>query len=145
MGGLMSKVTAYTDGASRGNPGNAGIGILFVDEKGDIIKEICEYIGQTTNNIAEYTAMVTALKEAIEMNFEEIEIISDSELMVKQINGEYQVKNEGLKPLYKEACELLKEFKKYTVRHVRREHNKKADKLANRGIDEALDEEEIDI
>ena len=115
----MSKATAYTDGASRGNPGNAGIGILFVDEKGDIIKEICEYIGQTTNNIAEYTAMVTALKEAIEMNFEEIEIISDSELMVKQINGEYQVKNEGLKPLYKEACELLKEFKKYTVRHVR--------------------------
>jgi ribonuclease HI len=89
--------------------------------------------------------MVTALKEALEMNFEEIEVISDSELMVKQINGEYQVKSKGLKPLYKEACELLKEFKKYTVRHVKREHNKEADKLANRGIDEALDEESLDL
>lgn len=141
----MSKVIAYTDGASRGNPGNAGIGILLVDEKDNVIKEICEYIGQTTNNIAEYTAMVTALKEALEMNFDEIEVISDSELMVKQISGEYQVKNEGLKPLYKETRELLKQFKSFTVRHVRREHNKKADGLANRGIDEALDEEEVDI
>jgi ribonuclease HI len=141
----MSKVIAYTDGASRGNPGDAGIGILLVDEKDNVIKEISDYIGQTTNNIAEYTALVTALKEALEMNFEEIESISDSELMVKQINGEYQVKNEGLKPLYKEACELLKKFKSFTVRHVRREYNKKADELANRGIDEALDKEEMDI
>ena len=140
----MSKVIAYTDGASRGNPGDAGIGILLVDEKDNVIKEISDYIGQTTNNIAEYTALVKALKEALEMNFEGIEVISDSELMVKQINGEYKVKNEGLKPLYKEACELLKEFKSFTVRHVRREYNKKADELANRGIDEALDEEEED-
>lgn len=140
----MSKVIAYTDGASRGNPGHAGIGILIVDEKGNVIKEISEYIGETTNNIAEYTAFVTALKEAIEMNFDEIEVISDSELMVKQINGEYQVKNQGLKPLYTEARELLREFKNYTVRHVRREYNKKADDLANLGIDEALDEE-IDL
>lgn len=117
----------------------------MVDENDNIIKEISDYIGQTTNNIAEYTAMLTALKEALEMNFEEIEVISDSELMVKQINGEYQVKNEGIKPLYKEACELLKGFKNFTVRHVRREQNKEADKLANLGIDEALDEEEIDI
>ncbi len=136
----MSKVIAYTDGASRGNPGNAGIGILLVDENDNIIKEISDYIGQTTNNIAEYTAMLTALKEALEMNFEEIEVISDSELMVKQINGEYQVKNEGIKPLYKEDCELLKGFKNFTVRHDRREQNKEVDKLANLGIDEALDE-----
>ncbi|HHY42398.1 MAG TPA: ribonuclease HI family protein [Thermoanaerobacterales bacterium] len=137
----MSKVIVYTDGASRGNPGHAGIGIVFVDEKGNVLNEISEYIGETTNNIAEYTALVTALKNALEMNFDEIEVISDSELMVKQINGEYQVKNQGLKPLYTEACELLKEFKNYTVRHVKREHNQKADDLANRGIDEALDEE----
>jgi ribonuclease HI len=141
----MSKVIAYVDGASRGNPGNAGIGIVFINEQNNVVKEISDYIGQTTNNIAEYTAMVTALKEALEMNFEEIEVISDSELMVKQINGEYQVKSKGLKPLYKEACKLLKEFKKYTVRHVKREHNKEADKLANRGIDEALDEESLDL
>ncbi len=137
----MSKVIVYTDGASRGNPGHAGIGIVFVDEKGNVVKEISEYIGETTNNIAEYTAFVTALENALEMNFDEIEVIADSELMVKQINGEYQVKNQGLKPLYTRACELLREFKNYTVRHVRREHNKKADELANRGIDEALDEE----
>ena len=141
----MSKVIAYVDGASRGNPGNAGIGIVFINEQNNVVKEISDYIGQTTNNIAEYTAMVTALKEALEMNFEEIEVISDSELMGKQINGEYQVKSKGLKPLYKEACELLKEFKKYTVRHVKREHNKEADKLANRGIDEALDQESLDL
>lgn len=141
----MSKVIAYTDGASRGNPGNAGIGVLLMDEDHNVIKEISEYIGETTNNIAEYTAMITALKEALEMNFDEIEVISDSELMVKQINKEYQVKNEGLKPLYQEICELLKEFKSFTVRHVRREYNKRADELANRGIDEALDEEKLDI
>ncbi|WP_213975801.1 ribonuclease HI family protein [Tepidanaerobacter acetatoxydans] len=136
----MSKVIAYTDGASRGNPGNAGIGVLLMDENQNVIKEISEYIGETTNNIAEYTAMITALKEALEMDCDEIEVISDSELMVKQINKEYQVKNEGLKPLYKEICKLLEEFKSYTVRHVRRENNKRADELANRGIDEALDE-----
>jgi len=139
----MSKVIVYTDGASRGNPGHAGIGIVFMDEKGNVVKEISEYIGETTNNIAEYTALVTALKEAVEMNFEEIEVISDSELMVKQINGEYQVKNQGLKPLYSEACRLLKEFKNYYVRHVGREQNKRADALANQGIDDALDEEMV--
>ena len=139
----MSKVIVYTDGASRGNPGHPGIGIVFMDEKGNVVKEISEYIGETTNNIAEYTALVTALKEAVEMNFEEIEVISDSELMVKQINGEYQVKNQGLKPLYSEACRLLKEFKNYYVRHVGREQNKRADALANQGIDDALDEEMV--
>lgn len=141
----MKKIIAYTDGASRGNPGNAGIGILLVDEQDNVIKEISEYIGQTTNNIAEYTALVTALKEALELNYDEIEVISDSELMVKQINGEYKVKNAGLKPLYKEACELLKGFKRFTVRHVRREYNKEADELANIGIDQALDKDEIDF
>lgn len=135
----MKKIIAYTDGASRGNPGDAGIGVAFLDEDGNILKEISDYIGQTTNNIAEYTALVTALKAASEMECDEIEIISDSELMVKQINGEYKVKNEGLKPLYKKALELLQNFKFYTIRHVRREFNKKADELANQGIDEALD------
>ena len=106
----MSKVIAYVDGASRGNPGNAGIGIVFINEQNNVVKEISDYIGQTTNNIAEYTAMVTALKEALEMNFEEIEVISDSELMVKQINGEYQVKVK-VSSFYKEACELLKSLK----------------------------------
>ncbi len=134
----MSKIIAYTDGASRGNPGDAGIGILFVDEQDNVVKEIHEYIGKATNNVAEYTAMLKALKVALEMNFREIDIISDSELMVKQIKGEYKVKNEGLKPLYRKACKLLKGFRNFTFQHVRREHNKRADELANRGIDEAF-------
>jgi len=141
----MRKITVYTDGASRGNPGDAGIGVVFIDENGTMVKEISDYIGQTTNNIAEYTALIRALNEAIEMNCDEIDIISDSELMVKQINGEYQVKNEGIKNRYKQVQDLLKEFKSYTVTHVRREQNKRADQLANLGIDEALDDEEIEL
>lgn len=139
----MKRVTIYTDGASRGNPGDAGIGIVFVDENGNTIKEISDYIGQTTNNIAEYKAMVRALNEALEMNCDEINVISDSELMVKQIKGEYHVKNEGIKRFYKEVLELFKQFKSYSITHVRREQNRRADELANRGIDEALDEEII--
>ncbi|MGI6485049.1 MAG: ribonuclease HI family protein [Thermoanaerobacterales bacterium] len=139
------KATVYIDGASRGNPGNAGIGIIFFNEKGDVIKEISDYIGQTTNNIAEYTALLTALEQAVEINIKQIDIFSDSELMVKQINGEYKVKNEGLKPLYKRVCKLLEEFDEYEIRHVSREENKRADKLANLGIDEALDNQELDM
>jgi len=145
MGGFMSKLTVYTDGASRGNPGSAGIGIVFVDENNNVIKEINDYIGETTNNIAEYTALVTALREALEMQCDEIEVFSDSELMVKQINKEYQVKNAGLKPLYEEVCSLINEFKNFTISHIRREYNKRADELANQGIDEAIDEEDIEF
>lgn len=134
----MKKIIAYTDGASRGNPGKAGIGIALFNEEGEMIKEISDYIGETTNNIAEYTALVVALKAALEMECEEIELVLDSELIVKQIKGEYRVKNQGLKPLYQEAVKLLDQFKSYSIRHVRRENNKKADKLANRGIDEAI-------
>lgn len=141
----MSRLTVYTDGASRGNPGNAGIGIVFIDENNNVIKEINDYIGETTNNIAEYTALVTALREALEMQCDEIKVFSDSELMVKQINKEYQVKNKGLKPLYEEVCSLINEFKSFTIQHIRREHNKRADELANRGIDEAIDEEDIEF
>ncbi|ADL07698.1 ribonuclease HI family protein [Thermosediminibacter oceani] len=139
----MRRLTVYTDGASRGNPGDAGIGIVILDENGNTLKEISDYIGQTTNNIAEYTALVTALKEALEMGCEEIGIFSDSELMVKQINGEYQIKNEGIKRLYAQAMELLKEFKRFSISHIRREQNKRADELANEGIDLAVSEEEI--
>ncbi|TYP54958.1 ribonuclease HI family protein [Thermosediminibacter litoriperuensis] len=139
----MKRLTVYTDGASRGNPGDAGIGIVMLDENGNTLKEVSDYIGQTTNNIAEYTALVTALKEALEMGCEEIDIFSDSELMVKQINGEYQIKNEGIKRLHTQVMGLLKEFKKFSINHIRREQNKRADELANEGIDLAVSEEEI--
>lgn len=141
----MKKLTLYTDGASRGNPGDAGIGIVIIDEEGNIVKEISDYIGQTTNNIAEYKALITGLKEAAELKCEEVSVFTDSELMVKQILGEYQIKNEGIKPLYKEVFELIKEFKKFTITHIKREHNKRADQLANEGIDLALSEDEIEV
>lgn len=139
----MKRLKIYVDGASRGNPGDAGIGIVMLDEGGNVVKEICDYIGQTTNNIAEYTALVTAMKEAIEVGCEEIEVFSDSELMVKQIKGEYQIKNEGLKRLYSQVSQLMKEFRSFSINHVKREFNKRADELANEGIDMALGEEEV--
>ncbi|MCG0274739.1 MAG: ribonuclease HI family protein [Thermosediminibacteraceae bacterium] len=139
----MEKLRVFIDGASRGNPGDAGIGIVMLDEKGNVLKEVSDYIGQTTNNIAEYTALVTALKEALEMGCEEIEVFSDSELMVKQINGEYQIKNEGIKRLYNQVTQLVQEFKKFSINHIKREQNKRADELANEGIDLALNDEEV--
>lgn len=138
----MNKVTVYTDGASRGNPGHAGIGVVIIDSQGNLLKEISDYIGETTNNIAEYTALLTALKEVQEMEYDEVEVVSDSELMVKQIKGEYQVKNVGLKRLYDQVKEIIKGFKSFSIRHVRRGGNKRADELANQGIDYAIDDDE---
>lgn len=135
----MKKRIAYTDGASRGNPGIAGIGVLITDDEGNTIKEISEHIGDTTNNIAEYTALITALREVFEMCAEVVEVYSDSELMVRQINGVYRVKNEGLKPLYGEAKSLIGKFKSFKIEHIKREFNKVADELANKGIDAELE------
>lgn len=134
----MKKIIAYTDGASRGNPGIAGIGVVLLNDEGNTVKEISRHIGTATNNVAEYTALIAALQEALEMGSEHIQIFADSELMVKQIKGIYKVKNEGLKPLYADARSLLGEFASYEISHVRREYNQQADKLANLGIDEEL-------
>lgn len=126
----------YTDGASRGNPGDAGIGIVVYNEdKTKIIKELYEYIGKTTNNVAEYTALLKGLKAVETLKPKAIKIFLDSELIVKQINGEYKVRNEGLRPIYEDVRKLLGKFN-YTIEHIPREQNKKADELANKGIDE---------
>ncbi len=125
------------DGASRGNPGKAGIGAVIRGSDNTIIERVSKYIGIATNNIAEYQALILALETAKQIGAEKISIYSDSELMVKQIKGEYRVKNEGLKPLYQKAIGLLKDFKAYGIIHVEREKNKEADKLANQAIDES--------
>ncbi|HHW19660.1 ribonuclease HI family protein [Thermodesulfovibrio thiophilus] len=122
------KAKIYCDGASRGNPGDAGIGCLIILDNKKI--EISEYIGKTTNNVAEYTALIRGLEEALKERAEEIEIISDSELLVRQINGIYKVKNKKLIPLYERVKELLNKFKKYQIFHVYRENNFIADSLA---------------
>ena len=132
----MPAFRLYTDGAARGNPGPAGAGALLCDSGGRAIAELCEYLGEATNNVAEYRALLLGLKKAAELGGGEIEVLADSELMVRQLSGRYRVKNEGLKPLFQQAVRLLKEFEKYSIRHIDREQNYEADRLANRAIDE---------
>ncbi|HEY3373451.1 MAG TPA: ribonuclease HI family protein [Candidatus Aquicultor sp.] len=129
------KIIIYSDGAARGNPGPAGAGGQILTPSGKTIAEISEYLGETTNNVAEYSALILALEKAREFYPKEIEIRADSELMVKQLNGEYRVKNEGLKPLYDRVRQLLVGVKKVNVRHIYRSDNKRADELANEAID----------
>lgn len=128
-------VFAYTDGASRGNPGESGIGILLKDENGKVIVALSDYIGSATNNVAEYTALIACLRLAQETNCTRLIVHSDSELMVRQVQGTYKVKDAGLKPLFAQVQELLAAVPFETeFRHVSREENAEADKLANRGI-----------
>lgn len=132
----MEKVIIYTDGACRGNPGPAGIGVLILNDKGENILEISEFLGNATNNIAEYKALIKALESALSMGANSVEVFTDSQLLVKQIIGEYKVKNEGLKPLYQRIKTLERQFEGFTINHVPREKNKLADKLANKGVDD---------
>jgi ribonuclease HI len=135
----VKKIIIYTDGAARGNPGPAGMGIYICDEKGSVVKEIARYIGETTNNQAEYLALIEGLKAVSEIGADLVEIFADSELMVSQVKGLYKVKNEGLKPLFEEVKSLLQNFSRYNIKHVPRERNREADRLANKAIDEHFD------
>ena len=128
-------VNIYFDGAARGNPGPAGIGVV-IKKGATTLAEISDFIGKATNNVAEYLAFIRGLEEALVLGATKAECFSDSELLVKQINGEYRVKNEGLVPLYHHAKALINKFKTFTISHTYREENKHADKLANHGIDE---------
>ena len=132
----MDVWTAHVDGAARGNPGPAGIGIVIADGKGNVVKEVGEPLGRTTNNVAEYTAMIRALEEARSLGCEYIHIYTDSELMAHQINGKYSVKAGHLIPLYQRVRMLLAQFDRATVSHVRREMNRRADALSNIGADQ---------
>ena len=133
---LNMTIKIFTDGAARGNPGPAGIGVVIKNEDDETLLEISDYIGETTNNVAEYIALIRGLEEALDMDIDKVEVICDSELLVKQIMGEYRVKNEGLLPLYNNVTGLIKRFKSFSLNHVRRENNKLADQLANQGIDQ---------
>jgi ribonuclease HI len=126
------------DGAARGNPGDAGCGAVIQDETGSIVKELSCYLGKTTNNVAEYEALLMGLEALVAMGKKRIRIQSDSELLVRQLNGQYRVRDPKLQTLLERASLLLRHFDSYTIVHVRREANRLADKLANRGIDDAL-------
>jgi ribonuclease HI len=127
--------TANIDGGSRGNPGPAGYGVHIEQADGTIV-ELKEFLGTTTNNVAEYNALLAALRWAAEHSVSPLLVRSDSELLTKQMRGEYRVKNPGLLPLYEEARSLIRRIGRVSFEHVRREFNKDADRLANEAIDE---------
>ena len=131
----MEKIIAYTDGGARGNQGPSGIGVSIQKENGTVLKEVSLFLGNATNNFAEYTAVVRALRLAIKNKVTEILLRSDSELLIRQLSGEYKVKSETLKPLYDECMKLIYKIKKIKFEHVRREFNIEADRLANEALD----------
>jgi ribonuclease HI len=126
---------AHIDGAARGNPGPAGAGVYIEPEEGRPEEELFEPLGNTTNNVAEYRALLLALKRAQELNAEAVEILSDSLLLVQQVNGVFKIKALHLIPLLSEAVRRAKSFRRFSIRHVRREENRRADRLANLGAD----------
>ncbi|MBI4733645.1 MAG: ribonuclease HI family protein [Rubrobacteridae bacterium] len=141
---VHEKIIIYSDGAARGNPGHAGAGASIQTSTGEVISEVSEYLRETTNNVAEYRALILALEQARPLGACELEVRADSELMVKQLNGLYKVKNEGLKPLHAKVNELLLPYRKAKIIHVYRSDNKRADELANEAIDEYRENRDSD-
>jgi formyltetrahydrofolate-dependent phosphoribosylglycinamide formyltransferase len=128
------KIIAYIDGASRGNPGPAAASFILTDNNGAQLKAKAFYLGSATNNVAEYTAIAKALEAAKQIGPKQLIVYSDSELLVKQINGEYKVKSEQIRPLFRQAVNLLAEFEGFKLLHIGRENNTEADKLANQAL-----------
>ena len=131
-------IVVNVDGASRGNPGESGIGVAIFDKDSNLINEACDYLGVATNNIAEYNALILGVKLSTKYNAKRVLFKSDSELMVKQIKGEYRVKNAQLKILFTEAQSLLKKLPNWKIMHVPREENKEADLLANKRVERSI-------
>jgi ribonuclease HI len=126
----------HIDGGSRGNPGEAGFGIYAEDEAGAVVAELYGYLGRASNNVAEYQALLHALRWALGRGARRVRVFSDSELVVRQMNGEYRVKHPDMIPLHGEAASLMRRFEKASLEHVPRERNREADRLANRALDE---------
>lgn len=128
-------LTAFIDGGARGNPGPAGYGVHVEDAEGKTVAELSEYLGRQTNNVAEYSGLIAALDYAVKHGHTALKIVSDSELLVKQIKGAYKVKSPDLKPLYEQARTLIRKLGHFEIRHVLRAQNKHADRLANAAMD----------
>jgi ribonuclease HI len=129
-------IVAYIDGGARGNPGPAGYGVRIEDERGELIDEFHGFLGSSTNNVAEYNGLLAALRYASRHGHRVVRIKSDSQLLVKQMKGEYRVKHPGLQPLYQQARNLASTLDRVAYEHVRREENEDADRLANLAMDE---------
>ncbi len=136
--GKPGELVAYIDGASRGNPGEAGAGAVFLDSEGNVVEKISLYLGRATNNTAEYKALILALRRARELGAGKLQVYSDSELLVHQINGRYRTRVPHLQKLCQEAIRLIREIGQVNISHIQRSENLKADKLANRAIDHRL-------
>jgi ribonuclease HI len=131
----IDNVIIYTDGAARGNPGPAAIGVAIKDETGRLIAGISRRVGITTNNQAEYQAIIAALEKAVSLGAKHVALKSDSELVVKQLNGRYKVKKAVLRPLYQRVIQLIGSLDGFTIAYIPREQNTEADKLANKALD----------
>jgi probable phosphoglycerate mutase len=137
-GPLAPWITANVDGGARGNPGPAGYGVYIRDVEGRVIAELSEYLGHKTNNFAEYSALLAALEYAIKNNFRALKVISDSELMVRQMTGVYKVNSPELRPLFERARNLVRQLDKFSIEHVLRGRNQHADQLANTAMDRGM-------
>ena len=132
----MTHLIANTDGACRGNPGASAIGVIIKTSTGQVVKSVCRAIGNMTNNQAEYHAVISALDEALKLGATDLSLNADSELVVKQLNGQYRVKNPGLAPLYAKVKTLETKFKTVKYRFIPRERNREADALANQAFND---------
>jgi ribonuclease HI len=137
-GARLKTIRIYTDGASRGNPGHAGLGVVIEDDQGMRLQGLCRYLGTTTNNEAEYEALIEGLKAAAAWKPDRLEIFLDSKLVAEQVKGKYRVKEPRLQALHAKAKDLLSGFPDHDIKHVERERNKGADALANRAIDDKV-------
>jgi len=132
------KVRVYSDGAARGNPGPSGAGAVLVDASGQEVDRLGKYLGIQTNNYAEYMGLLLGLKRARDLGIREVEVFADSELMIRQLGGRYQVRSPTLRPLYQEALRVLNDFSRVKLVHVPRKMNAAADEMSNRAIDERM-------
>jgi ribonuclease HI len=135
----MSRAIVNVDGGARGNPGPAAIGVVVRGASGDVLEEAAETIGETTNNVAEYRALLRGIELAAANGATDLELIGDSELVVRQVEGRYKVKNAGMKELHEEVKRALRGFDSWSIRHVRRAENADADRLVNEALDGVLD------
>jgi ribonuclease HI len=133
-----NRIRVYSDGAARGNPGLAGAGAVLIEPNGRVVERLGKFLGVQTNNYAEYMGLLLGLKRAKDLGVQEVEVFADSELMIRQLNGTYQVKSPSLRPLYEEVLELLNQFGRFKLVHVPREMNAMADEMSNRAIDERM-------
>jgi len=132
-------IKANIDGGARGNPGPAAYGVVVRNAKGEILAELAEYLGIQTNNFAEYSGLLAALDYAVRGNYPSLKVLSDSELLVKQMKGQYRVKNPGLLELYDRARALVRKLERFSIDHVLREYNREADRLVNKVLDSRMD------